>query len=246
MSSNLTAPTIFLIAGSPITDVHAVFLCSPFCVRALNLLMPKQQAAICPTPNIIYALPSIIQPLDLADLFPKLQPLEIELGSGDGSFLVAYARQVPEHNFIGVERLLGRIRKLERKGRRADLANLRAVRIESAYFLRYLLPPHSAAALHIYFPDPWPKRKHRRHRLVSMDFPLIAEAALHPGGAVYLRTDDEDYFTQIKEVFGGSALFRPVPTPAALAALPTDFETGFLARGIKTLHAAYQTALESQ
>ena len=146
---------------------------------------------------LIYTLPSIIERIDLAKLFPTEQPLEVELGSGDGSFLAEYARRHPERNFIGVERLLGRIRKLDRKGRRAGLTNLRGVRIESSYFLEYLLPPRSAAALHIYFPDPWPKRKHRRHRLINERFPALARQALAPGGTVYLRTDDQDYFEQM-------------------------------------------------
>ncbi|MEI9864135.1 MAG: hypothetical protein WDN00_06205 [Limisphaerales bacterium] len=84
--------------------------------------------------------------------FQKPQPLEVELGCGDASFLAEYARRNLERNFIGVERLLGRMQKLDRKGRRAGLTNLRGVRIESAYFLQYLLPPNSASALHIYFP----------------------------------------------------------------------------------------------
>ena len=118
----------------------------------------------------------------MAELFPQPRPLEVELGCGDASFLVEYARRNPDRNFIGVERLLGRIQKLDRKGRRAGLVNLRGVRIESAYFFRHLLPPCSAAALHIYFPDPWPKQKHRRHRLVGAGFPALARAALAPGG----------------------------------------------------------------
>jgi tRNA (guanine-N7-)-methyltransferase len=178
--------------------------------------------------------------LEIRDWFSTAQPLEIELGSGDGSFLVQYAGQNPDRNFIGVERLMGRLRKLDRKGRRAGLANLRGVRIESAYFLQYLLPPHSAAALHIYFPDPWPKRKHRRHRLISETFIPIAHQALEPGGRIYLRTDDPDYFEQMLQVFGGSVLFRTVDEPPALAGVLTDFEVGFNARGIKTLRAAYQ------
>ena len=110
------------------------------------------------SPTMIVELRSIVERLDLAQLFPLPQPLEIELGCGDASFLVEYARQNPEKNFIGVERLLGRISKLHRKGRRAGLTNLRGVRIESSYFLQYLLPPRSASVLHIYFPDPWPKK----------------------------------------------------------------------------------------
>ena len=175
-------------------------------------------------------------------MFPAPQPLEVEFGSGDGSFLAEYARQHPEHNFIGVERLLGRIRKLERKGRRAGLTNLRGVRIESSYFLEYLLPVHSVDALHIYFPDPWPKRRHWRHRLINERFPAVARQALAPGGVVYLRTDDANYFAQMAEVFAASSAFSPVQTPPALSALVTDFEKDFLARGIKTLWAAYRVS----
>ncbi|HWI58043.1 MAG TPA: tRNA (guanosine(46)-N7)-methyltransferase TrmB, partial [Bacillota bacterium] len=144
------------------------------------------------------------------------------------------------HNFVGVERLLGRIRKMDRKGRRANLSNLRGVRIESSYFLEYLLPPNQAVAVHIYFPDPWPKRKHRRHRLINERFPAIAHQALTPGGVVYLRTDDQDYFEQMVSVFGASPVFRPVATPESLSGVLTDFEKGFQARGIGTLRAAYQ------
>jgi len=190
-------------------------------------------------PSLIYPLASIVEPLDLAKLFPRDQPLEVELGSGDSSFLVEYARRHTGHNFLGVERLLGRIRKLDRKGRRAGLTNLREVRIESSYFLEYLLPRHSAVGLHIYFPDPWPKRKHRRHRLINERFPTLARQALAPGGTVYLRTDDANYFEQMTEVFAAAPAFRLVETPGELSALLTDFERDFEARGIKSLRAAY-------
>jgi tRNA (guanine-N7-)-methyltransferase len=190
--------------------------------------------------SLIYNLPSILDRIELARLFPTDQPLEVELGSGDASFLAEYARRHRGNNFIGVERLLGRLRKLDRKGRGAGLTNLRGIRIESSYFLEYLLPPGSAAALHIYFPDPWPKRKHRRHRLINERFPVLARQALAPGGTVYLRTDDEDYFRQMVAVFKPFNDFHPVETPGDLAGLLTDFEKDFQARGIRTLRAAYR------
>src|SRR5277367_6677576 len=93
---------------------------------------------------------------------------------------VAPASLLVDLHSIVERRSLGRIQKLDRKGRRAGLANLRGVRIESAYFMQYLLPPRAASALHIYFPDPWPKKKHRRHRLVDEGFPALARAALAP------------------------------------------------------------------
>ena len=190
--------------------------------------------------NLIVELNSIVERLNLAQLFSKPQPLEVELGCGDASFLTEYARRNPGQNFIGVERLLGRIQKLDRKGRRAGLANLRGVRIESAYFLQHLLPLHAASALHIYFPDPWPKKKHRRHRLINEGFPVLARAALAPGGVIYLRTDDTDYFQQMTEVFAASNDYQKVETPAELAEVLTDFERDFNAQGIPTLRAAYR------
>jgi tRNA (guanine-N7-)-methyltransferase len=191
--------------------------------------------------NLIVQLRSIVEPLDLAELFPKPQPLEVELGCGDASFLVEYARRNPETNFIGVERLLGRISKLDRKGRRAGLTNLRGMQIESSYFLQWLLPPRSASALHIYFPDPWPKKRHRKNRLINKNFPALARAALAPGGKIYLRTDDADYFQQMTEVFGTEEKFNEIETPIELAELLTDFEKEFQSRGIKTLRAAYRS-----
>ena len=188
----------------------------------------------------VFELESILQPIDLGKLFTQAQPLQVELGSGDGSFLVDYAGRNPGSNFIGVERLLGRIRKMDRKARHAGLMNLRAVRIESSYFLEYLLPVHLAQGLHIYFPDPWPKRKHRRHRLINERFPELAVRALAPAGSVYLRTDDADYFQQMTTVFAHSPFFKAIETPSELAGLLTDFERDFQARGIRTLRAAYQ------
>jgi tRNA (guanine-N7-)-methyltransferase len=190
--------------------------------------------------DLIVELPSIVERLDLSQLFPQGQPFEVELGCGDASFLAEYAQRHSERNFIGVERLLGRIRKLDRKGRRAGLTNLRGVRIESSYFLQYLLPPNSASALHIYFPDPWPKKKHCRHRLINEKFPALARNALVAGGRIYLRTDDKDYFAQMTEVFGASKEFQKVETPDELAEVLTDFEREFNARGISTLREAYQ------
>ena len=190
--------------------------------------------------DLIYELPSVVERLNLAELFSKPQPLEIELGCGDASFLVDYAQRHPERNFIGIERLLGRLRKLDRKGRRVGLTNLRGVRIESSYFLEYLLPPRSASVLHVYFPDPWPKKKHHKHRLINPHFADTAHNALPPGGVVYLRTDDRDYFEQMTGVFGANPGFEKVETPGELSGLLTDFEREFQERGIKTLRAAYQ------
>ena len=122
------------------------------------------------------------------------------------------------------------------------LLNVRLMGIEAAYFLEFLLPPACATALHIYFADPWPKRRHIHHRLVGERFPALAARVLTPGGTVWLRTDNTDYFAQMTEVFAAARDFAPVETPAALAEIRTDFEREFNARGIPTNRAGYRLA----
>jgi len=192
-----------------------------------------------PATCLVYPLPSITENLELEKLFSTSQPLEVELGSGDGSFLLEYAGRHPERNFLGVERLQGRISKLDRKGRRAGLKNLRGVRIECGYFLRYLLPAASVRVVHVYFPDPWPKRKHWGKRLVNADFPALVTRCLEPGGHVLLRTDDRDYYEQMQTVFQAATMFTPIETPMEVVEVVTDFEREFLSRGVQTLRATY-------
>jgi tRNA (guanine-N7-)-methyltransferase len=195
-----------------------------------------------PPPSLLHALESVVDRLDFQTLFPVAQPVEVELGSGDGSFLVQYARLHPERNFLGIERLLGRIRKLDRKGRRAGLANLKGLRIEAAYCLEYLLPAHAAVVVHVYFPDPWPKRRHQARRLVNERFPRLVRGVLAPGGRVYLRTDDPEYFAQMQAVFAADPAFSGVATPLELEACQTDFERDFRAQGKPIFGAACQLA----
>lgn len=188
----------------------------------------------------IYRPASWFERLRPEAMFGRGGELEVELGSGDGSFLVAWAAAHPDRRFVGVERLLGRMRKLDRKAQRAGLTNIRGLRIEAGYCLEYLLPPGSVSALHVYFPDPWPKRRHRKNRLVNERFPALAAAVLQPGGWVHLRTDDLDYFQQMQAVFSGAEGFEPGLPPEELVAVKTDFEREFNARGIATNVASFK------
>ncbi len=193
-----------------------------------------------PTEATLLVPPNILQRMDFVSMFGSARPVEIELGSGDGSFLIHYAAAHPERNFLGVERLLGRLRKIERKGLRLNLQNVRGLRLEAAYVVEWMIPEASVDAIHVYFPDPWPKRRHWRRRLVNHAFAAVAWKALRPGGVLYLRTDHSGYFQQMLEVLGDCTSFQKVDEPVDLLGVTTDFERGFNARGIPTLHAAYQ------
>lgn len=191
--------------------------------------------------SLLHPITSAIEPIDLAKLFPNEQPLELELGCGDGSFTLQYALANPGRNIVALERLLGRITKLDRKGHRAGLKNLRLIRAEAAYVLEYLLPPERLDAIHVYFPDPWPKKRHHKNRLISEPFPPLAKRLLREGGVVFLRTDNVEYFEQMLEVFGGAQGFEEIETPEPIRQLITDFEQEFNSQGIPTNYAAYRS-----
>ena len=140
---------------------------------------------------------SLIDRLDLEKIFGRRAALHVDLGCGDGSFLCALAQRIPGKNFLGIERLLGRIRSATRKA--AKIGNVRLLRMESSYVVRYLLPARSVETFYLLFPDPWPKRRHHRRRIVTPDFLNSVHAALEQNGVIYIATDHLDYFRKIKK-----------------------------------------------
>ena len=189
---------------------------------------------------LLHDFQSITEPLSLEELFPLPQPFELEIGCGDGGFLFERAQALPEKNFLGIERLLGRVRKLSKKGLREGLTNLRLLRIEARYVLEYLLPEHAFEALHIYFPDPWPKDRHRRHRLINETFPPLARRILRQKGVIYLRTDDPVYFGQMQETFQDLKDFAMENTPGEISSITTEFERQWLDQSRHIHRAAYR------
>ena len=143
------------------------------------------------------------------------RPLEVDLGSGDGTFLVEMAAHFPERDFLGVERLLGRVRKICRKAARRELKNVKVLRLESAYTVEWLLPANAVSRMHLLFPDPWPKKRHHRRRLVDGEFLRGAAAVLRPDGALYFKTDNEECFEAALEEVTRSGLFMSAGWPAS-------------------------------
>ena len=140
---------------------------------------------------------SLTNRLDLEKIFRRKTPLHVDLGCGDGSFLCALAQRLPDKNFLGIERLSGRVRSTARKA--ASLDNVRLLQMESSYAVRYLLPAESVETFYLLFPDPWPKRRHHRRRIVKPDFLNSIHAALRKDGVIYIATDHLDYFRKIKK-----------------------------------------------
>ena len=140
---------------------------------------------------------SLTNRLDLEKIFGHKAPVHVDLGCGDGSFLCAVAQRLPHKNFLGIERLSGRIRSSARKA--ASLDNVRLLQVESFYAVRYLLPAESVETFYLLFPDPWPKRRHHRRRIVTPEFLKSVHVALEQNGVVHIATDHLDYFRKIKE-----------------------------------------------
>jgi len=183
------------------------------------------------SPSIIYKPANWFEPLDWRVVFERAQPIEIDLGCGKGSFLLWAATADPTRNFLGVERLLRRVRRVDRKAVRGGLNNVRLVRLEATYLVSKLIPEASISTYHILFPDPWPKRRHHARRLISADFLADVHRTMTPDSAVNCATDHEEYFEWIQRAFEGSARF----TEAGPVVLPpearTDFEKEFVAAG---------------
>jgi tRNA (guanine-N7-)-methyltransferase len=142
----------------------------------------------------------LCQPLLLGEIFGNDRPVEIDLGSGSGKFLVEAGQRYPERNFLGIERLLGRVRKTRRKACHLKLGNVRVLRVEIDYAVRYLLLPNSISRFHLSFPDPWPKRRHHTRRLVDEGFLTALSAALEPAGELWIKTDHVEYFRWIEKI----------------------------------------------
>ena len=142
----------------------------------------------------------LCQPILLTQIFGNDRPVEIDLGSGSGKFLVEAGVRYPGRNFLGIERLLGRVRKTRRKACQLKLANVRVLRVEIEYAVRYLLLPNSVSRFHLSFPDPWPKRRHHTRRLVDEEFLGAINTALEPNGELWIKTDHVEYFHWIEKI----------------------------------------------
>ncbi|HEX4201407.1 MAG TPA: tRNA (guanosine(46)-N7)-methyltransferase TrmB [Chthoniobacterales bacterium] len=170
----------------------------------------------------------LCQEIVLSEIFGNDRPIEIDLGSGSGKFLVESGVRYPERNFLGIERLLGRVRKTRRKACQLKLSNVRVLRVEIDYAVRHLLLPNSISRFHLSFPDPWPKRRHHTRRLVDGEFLQAINGVLEPNGELWIKTDHVEYFRWIEKM-AALALTTFAEAPWEYDYPNTDFDETFAA-----------------
>mgnify|MGYP005839768391 CR=1 FL=1 len=146
------------------------------------------------------------RPLDFRVMFGNANPVEIEIGMGKGTFITEQAVARKDTNFLGIEYARFYWRYASDRLRRHACDNARTVRAEAAYFLHEFVPDASIRVLHVYFPDPWPKARHHKRRLIQDTFMPTVRRILEPGGRLQLVTDHAEYFAQMEAVVGRSGL----------------------------------------
>jgi tRNA (guanine-N7-)-methyltransferase len=180
--------------------------------------------------------------IDFAALFDNRRPVEVEIGTGKGTFLLARATARPEINFLGLEWARAYCQYTADRMHRAGLTNVRMLRADAGPFVRNCLPDSSVQRMHIYFPDPWPKRKHHRRRLIQKAFLVQVHRILRPGGQLLIVTDHLEYFRHIRHVLAGAPGFAMTPftrmADQSGEIVGTNFERKYIAQGRPFFRAA--------
>ena len=178
--------------------------------------------------------------LPLDEIFDMSRPLEVDIGCGKGRFILSRAATYPDANYLGIERLLKRLRIVDRRIQRRGLTNVRLLRIEASYAIEHLLPPGSVTTFYVQFPDPWPKRRHHRRRLFSPPILDAFHRALVPGGRIHLVTDHAQYFEVISEIFTADPRFEETETFEPTEDERTNFELIFVRQHKKISRCSFQ------
>lgn len=182
-------------------------------------------------PSIRIRTDNWLGPLPLATYFPKQQPIEVDLGCGKGRFLLARAAAQPDTNFLGIDRMLARIRRIDHRAVRRKMDNIRLLRVEGYYAIAHLMPAATVRTYYIFHPDPWPKKKHHEHRLFNPRFVDALVRTLLPGGRIHVSTDHLPYFEQIRTILDADARFAPIEPFIPGPEEQTDFERWYITRG---------------
>jgi tRNA (guanine-N7-)-methyltransferase len=185
-----------------------------------------------------YGIDYAPEPLRLEQVFGRRAPCTLEIGFGNGAHLAARAAAEPERNFLGVEVHRPGVGHLLLAARAAGLTNLRVICHDAVDVLREQIAPATLDEIEILFPDPWPKKRHHKRRLIQPRFVDLLADRLAGGGRVHLATDWEPYAEQMLEVLGRcAALVNCAPDGAYVERPPVRDATRFECRGQRLGHA---------
>jgi len=185
-----------------------------------------------------FGIPYSPEPIDLDRLFGRPSPKIVEVGFGMGDTTAAIAAAHPENDYLGVEVHTPGVGSLLNRVAGLGLANVRVIQHDAVEVLEHMIAPGALAGAHIFFPDPWPKKRHHKRRLLQAPFIRLLATRIRPGGYVHVATDWEDYASQILETLSAEPLlenaangFAPRPDYRPL----TKFEN----RGLKLGHRVW-------
>ncbi|MET0153950.1 MAG: tRNA (guanosine(46)-N7)-methyltransferase TrmB [Candidatus Binatia bacterium] len=179
--------------------------------------------------------------LDWHAFFGRAAAVEVEIGSGKGAFLIEYARSNPQRNLLGIENQPRWSRWIAERLARAPQPNARLLCADAALVIARFVRDDSVRAYHLYFPDPWWKRRHHKRRLVQSDFAAELLRTLEPGGVLHLATDVRDRFdAMLCDLTRASFVVRSEPGPTPAGRPLTNFERKYRAEG-RALHYATAT-----
>ena len=190
-----------------------------------------------------FVLPYIPRPVDLLAAFTRRAPLVLEIGFGMGDATATIAQAQPERDFLGVEVHTPGVGALLKRIGELGLTNLRLIQHDAVDVLQHMLAPDSLAGVHVYFPDPWHKKKHNKRRLIQPEFVHLLVSRLTSGAYVHCATDWQPYAEQMLEVLSAQPGLRN--SAAGFAPRP-DYRplTKFENRGLKLGHGVWDVVFE--
>jgi tRNA (guanine-N7-)-methyltransferase len=177
-------------------------------------------------------------PLDLDAAFGRQAPTILEIGFGMGETTAAIAQAHPDCNYLGIEVHSPGVGSLLKRLAELELANVRVIQHDAMDVVAHMLKSDTLEGVHIFFPDPWPKKRHRKRRLIQAPFVHLLAQHVRPGGYLHLATDWEDYAVQMLDVLSAESLL--LNTAQGFAPRP-DYRplTKFEQRGLTRGHAVF-------
>ena len=167
--------------------------------------------------------------------------VELDLGCGSGTYTAALAILFPERKILGADVMIGRLRKLVSKITEAELQNVEVLRVEARNLVGRMLPDRSIDRIHLLCPDPWPKERHRGHRLLCCDFTTQLHRVLKKDGVFHFSSDDVNYCNAVGRIVEASGLFAPDDSALDdIRELRSDFERRWQEKGLAVNHRAWR------